>query len=139
MTLFTDAYIMALLPRSTRPALSPGDQQLAVRVTQDGLDLSLAALVYKVVNAVEGLVDKLRGWHERRVAIRRLMALDNHILRDIGLHRGDVLAMAGGRVALEEIMQNRHSDATSVASTKNTAIRGTHEIAANDNELASAA
>ncbi len=60
MTLFTDAYIMALLPRSTRRAVSPGDQQLAVRVTQDGLDLSLAALVYKVVNAVEGLVGTLR-------------------------------------------------------------------------------
>ena len=71
MTLFTDAYIMALLPRSTRPALNPGDLQLAALVTQDGLDFSLGALVYKVVNAVERLVDKLRAWHERRVGIRQ--------------------------------------------------------------------
>ena len=138
MTLFTDAYIMALLPRSTRPALSPGDQQLAVLATRDGLDLSLAALVYKVVNAVERLVDTLRGWPERRVAVRRLMALDNHMLKDIGLQHGDVLAMAGGHATLEDILQNRHLDATSIAITKHT-IRGTNEIAANDNELASAA
>ena len=140
MTLFTDAYIMAVLPRSTRPALSPGGQQLAVIVTQDGLDLSLGALVYKATSTIEGLVDTLRAWHERRVTIRRLIALDNHTLRDIGLHRGDVLAMAGGFATLEDIVhrQNRHVNATSVASTKHT-IRGTHEIAANDNELASAA
>lgn len=140
MTLFTDAYIMAVLPRSTRPALSPGGQQLAVMVTQDGLDLSLGALVYKAINAVEGLVDTLGAWHERRVAIHRLRALDDHMLKDIGLHRGDVLAMAGGLVSLEDIVhrQNRHVNATSVASTKHT-IRGPHEAAANDNELASAA
>ena len=138
MTLFTDAYIMAMLPRSTRRVPSPGDQRLAVVVTRDGLDLSLAALVYKAVSTVEGLVDTLRTWPERRVAVRRLMALDDHMLKDIGLHRGDVLAMAGGLVTLEDIVQNRHLDATSVASTKHV-IRGTHEIAANDNELASAA
>ncbi len=97
MTLFTDAYIMALLPRSTRRARSPGDQQPAVLVTQDGLDLSLSALVYKAINAAEGLVDTLRAWPERRAAVRRLRALDGHMLKDIGLHRGDVLAMAGGR------------------------------------------
>ncbi len=148
MTLFTDAYIMALLPRSTRRAVSPGDQQLAVRVTQDGLDLSLGALVYKTINAVEGLVDKLGAWHERRSTIRQLRALDDHMLKDIGLHRvlKDVglhrgeLAMADGLVSLEDIVhrQNRHVNATSVASTKPT-IRGPHAAAANDNELASAA
>ncbi len=87
MTPFTDAYIMAMLPRSTRPAPNPEDQQLAVLVTQDGLGFSLGAQVYKTVNAVEGLVDKLRAWHERRVAIRRLRAIDDHILKDIGLRR----------------------------------------------------
>ena len=149
MTLFTDAYIMAVLPRSTRPALSPGGQQLAVIVTQDGLDLSLGALVYKAINAVEGLVDKLGAWHERRVAIHRLRALDDHmlkdiglhrVLKDVGLHRGDGLAMADGLITLEDIVhrQNRHVNATSVASTKPT-IRGPHAAAANDNELASAA
>ncbi len=140
MTLFTDAYIMALLPRSPRRVFSPGGQQLAIRVTQDGLDLSLSALVYKAVSAVEGLIDMLKAWHERRVAVRRLMALDNHMLNDIGLHRGDVLAMAGGLVTLEDIVrrQNRHVNTTSATSTKHT-IRGTKEIAANDNELASAA
>ncbi len=150
MTLFTDAYIMAVLPRSTRPALSPGGQQLAVIVTQDGLDLSLRALVYKAINAVEGLVDKLGAWHERRSTIRQLRALDDHMLKDIGLHRvlkdvglhrgNDGLAMADGLITLEDIVhrQNRHVNATSVGSTKHT-IRGPHEIAANDNELASAA
>ena len=141
MTLFTDAYIMALLPRSTRRARSPGDQQPAVLVTQDGLDLSLGALVYKATSTIEGLVDKLRAWHERRVAIRRLRALDDHMLKDVGLHRGDGLAMADDLITLEDIVhrQNRHVNATSVASTKNTAIRGPHEAAANENELASAA
>ncbi len=149
MTLFTDAYNMAVLPRSTRPALSPGGRQLAVIVTQDGLDLSLGALVYKAINAVEGLVDTLGAWHERRVAIHRLRALDDHmlkdiglhrVLKDVGLHRGDGLAMADGLVTLEDIVhrQNRHVNATSVASTKHT-IRGPHAAAANDNELASAA
>ncbi len=85
------------------------------------------------------VIEALIRGHERRVAIHRLRALDDHMLKDIGLHRGDVLAMAGGLVSLEDIVhrQNRHVNATSVASTKHT-IRGPHEAAANDNELASA-
>ncbi len=149
MTLFTDAYIMAVLPRSTRRVFSPGGQQLAVIVTQDGLDLSLGALVYKAINAVERLVDKLGAWYERRSTIHRLRAFDDHmlkdiglhrVLKDVGLHRRDGLAMADGLITLEDIVhrQNRHVNATSVASTKHT-IRGPHEAAANDNELASAA
>jgi uncharacterized protein YjiS (DUF1127 family) len=42
--------------------------------------------------------DAIRHWRERRRALRSLMLLDDRMLRDIGLNRGDVWAAVHGRL-----------------------------------------
>lgn len=44
------------------------------------------------------LLTPLRRWRCRQMAIHELMALDDRILRDIGLHRGEI------RVAVEDLL-----------------------------------
>ena len=39
--------------------------------------------------------DTLHTWHERAVTRRELAEMDEHLLHDIGLTRGDVLREAG--------------------------------------------
>jgi uncharacterized protein YjiS (DUF1127 family) len=41
---------------------------------------------------LRGLVDRNRTWRERARQRRHLAGLNDHILRDIGLTRGDVMA-----------------------------------------------
>jgi uncharacterized protein YjiS (DUF1127 family) len=42
------------------------------------------------------LVKRVRLWREKRIAYRELMALDERMLRDIGLSRGDIPAVIAG-------------------------------------------
>ncbi len=41
---------------------------------------------------LRGLVERIRTWRERARQRRHLAGLDDHMLRDIGLTRGDVMA-----------------------------------------------
>jgi uncharacterized protein YjiS (DUF1127 family) len=43
--------------------------------------------------------DAIRQWRGRRQALRSLMLLDDRMLRDIGLNRGDVWAAVHGRLS----------------------------------------
>jgi uncharacterized protein YjiS (DUF1127 family) len=48
-----------------------------------------------LADPVGRVVDLLLTWHERARQRRHLRALDNHMLRDIGLSRADVESEAG--------------------------------------------
>ncbi len=50
------------------------------------------------IDAVGAAAASFGRWHKRRIAIRQLMALDDHILKDIGIHRGDIHSVAGERL-----------------------------------------
>ena len=50
------------------------------------------------LNAVRAAAAAMPSWHQRRIAIRRLMALDDHILKDIGIRRGDIHSVAEARL-----------------------------------------
>jgi uncharacterized protein YjiS (DUF1127 family) len=50
------------------------------------------ALPYGVGDALRNLVDRIMSWHERSRQRRHLAGLSDHMLRDIGLSRGDVCA-----------------------------------------------
>ncbi len=84
----------------TRPALShdvikhyvnTGRELRAQTVRQ-----ALRGLIRGSVGAVRHGAETLRRWHRRRVAYRALMALNDHLLRDIGLHRAQIPAAVDG-------------------------------------------
>ncbi len=50
------------------------------------------------INAVRSAAASVAHWHKRRIAIRQLMALDDHILKDIGIRRSDIYSVAGERL-----------------------------------------
>jgi hypothetical protein len=56
------SYARALFPRSAKLGAdhAPGNQVPGIALTPDGLDLSIAGGVYRLVCAVEGLLGKLR-------------------------------------------------------------------------------
>jgi uncharacterized protein YjiS (DUF1127 family) len=69
------------------------------RAHQDRADV-LARAGYRLVTGVTGIVGviaaALRQWRERREATRSLLSLDDRLLKDIGLTRGDVWAAVHG-------------------------------------------
>ncbi len=60
---------------------------------------ALRGLIRGIVGAVRQGAEALQRSHRRRVAYRELMALDDRLLRDIGLHRDQIPAAVevGGR------------------------------------------
>jgi len=53
--------------------------------------LAVSATAYKTVTGLVGLAAKLgnrfQHWRDRRVTLRALTSLDDHLLRDIGIER----------------------------------------------------
>ncbi|TCT11815.1 uncharacterized protein YjiS (DUF1127 family) [Tepidamorphus gemmatus] len=58
-----------------------------VPFTVDARPTMSGRLILQTVSAVAG---GLRRWHRRRVTIHRLQALDDVLLKDIGLSRGQI-------------------------------------------------
>ena len=46
------------------------------------------------IDAVRSAAASFARWHQRRIAIRQLMALDDRTLKDIGFCRGDIHSVA---------------------------------------------
>lgn len=57
--------------------------------------LSARQQPWRAIRVVDRTVDLVLTWHERTRQRRRLRALDDHMLRDIGLSRADVEGEAG--------------------------------------------
>ena len=50
------------------------------------------------IDAVRAAAARVAHRHQRRIAIRQLMALDDRTLKDIGFFRGDIHSVAGERL-----------------------------------------
>ncbi len=57
---------------------------------------ALRGLIRGSVGAVRHGTETLQRWHRRRVAYGELMALNDHLLHDIGLHRAQIPAAVDG-------------------------------------------
>ncbi len=57
---------------------------------------ALRRLVRGIVGIIAQGAEALQRWHRRRVAYRALMALNDHLLQDIGLHRAQIPAAVDG-------------------------------------------
>jgi uncharacterized protein YjiS (DUF1127 family) len=60
----------------------------------EAIGATLTNLARWLTGRVRRAADRLRRRHIRRVAQRQLMALNNHVLRDVGLPRSEIPAVA---------------------------------------------
>ncbi len=104
-----DAYARTFNYRSRE--VPANDNRAMIGFANEGLDLSLSATAYRVIDGIGGLVTKglgtLRAARARRSSIRELDRLSDHMLADIGLHRGEIVSVvdaliAGGTPRLSE-------------------------------------
>jgi uncharacterized protein YjiS (DUF1127 family) len=84
----------------TRPALS---HEVIKHHVKTGRELhartvrqAFRSLIRGIVGGVRQGAEALQRWHLSRVTYRELMALDDHLLHDIGLHRDQIPAVFEG-------------------------------------------
>ena len=58
--------------------------------SHSGVFMGLGIAVHKAVGAIEAAWNWIDRWHARDKSIRELSRLDDHMLKDIGLHRGEI-------------------------------------------------
>jgi uncharacterized protein YjiS (DUF1127 family) len=63
---------------------------------RDSIDRAAAA----IVGHVSGALRAMRNWHEAQLAMRHLNSMSDYLLKDIGVHRGQIeLVVCGLEVA----------------------------------------
>lgn len=70
-----------------------------------------SGLIHRVLDTLTELIEKgachIRRWRDHRAAVAALNALDDHLLRDIGLNRGDVLTFSRGGMSIDNLNRLR--------------------------------
>ncbi len=79
------------------------------------------------------IVSAVRTWRTRRAAIDELSRLNDHLLRDIGIHRGEI------RAVVERIVSRPSVSGRSPAPDLRVAAEVARPAAARDDDLANAA
>ncbi len=101
MSSLFDAYARTFLYRSRE--VPANDNRAMIGFANEGLDLSLSATAYKVIDGLGDLVTKglgkLRAARARRRSIRELDRLSDHLLADIGLHRSGIVSVVDQLIA----------------------------------------
>ena len=113
-----------ILPRMNKPAVN-GPVEEAISV-----------YAYKAVNAVAewvaNTVGAVRTWNARSAAVGDLSRLNDHLLKDIGIHRGEIRAVVDGMLSRPPAREHRPALRAVTAADR-------ARPAANDNEYTEAA
>ena len=101
MSSLFDAYARTFNYRSRE--VPANDNRAMIGFANEGLDLSLSATAYRVIDGLSGLVTKglgkLRDRRARRRSIRALDRLSDRNLADIGLYRGGIVSVVDELIA----------------------------------------
>ena len=73
---------------------------------------SAAALLRRVGAGLSALIASLRERRAQKQNLRRLAQLNDHLLEDIGLSRGDVIALQLGQVDVKQLEAKRYAKRT---------------------------
>ena len=68
--------------------------------------LAFAELLKLIGNKISGLSQKYVAWNSRREATAQLMSLDDRMLADIGIGRGDIQSSMAGRMVQDVANSN---------------------------------
>ena len=107
-------------------------------VANGPIDDAISVYAYKAVSAVAesvaNAVGAVRAWRARRASIDELSRLDDHLLKDIGIHRSEIRAAVNGMLSRPPARSDRLSPTVHVAAAADRA-----RPAANDNDYADVA
>lgn len=101
MSSLFDAYALTIQHRSRR--VPANDNHAMIAFANEGLDLSLSSIAYKVIDGLDGLFTKglatLRAARVRRRSILELERLSDRNLADIGIHRSEIVSVVDDVIA----------------------------------------
>ena len=89
-----------------------------------------SSIAYKVVEAIETAATWIVRSYRRNSAIRELSRLDDHMLKDIGIHRGEIRYVVESRLDAPVVHQDARPRAQSVRPATKTEL----PVADNDND-----
>ena len=79
---------------------------------------SLLEMLRTIGSRISSISARFTEYRRQRRAIRDLAALNDHLLEDMGFHRGDIIALQMGLVDLDELRERNESRRHSPESTE---------------------
>ena len=76
------------------------------KMAQRERSIAFAQLLKAIGSQISGLAQKYVAWNSRREATAQLMNLDDRMLADIGIGRGDIQASMSGRMVQDVANRN---------------------------------
>ncbi len=85
----------AVLTDTHRPA-TPANDDHARRGFENPIAVHADESVSAIGRAIVGAFEGFKRWRTRQASIRELAALNDHLLRDIGIHRSEIRSVVDG-------------------------------------------